>query len=206
MILGPQFKGKIWEWEYANVQRNRSAYTPPTNIVIDSNTVGCWRMNDAVGSGIVDYSTNSFTTGLVTPYSWFVTNGIAQGYDLVDWYSENGTNLGGVDPSGALQSNGLRAQLGTKTTYYAMNRNDHIILADGTSASFTVTLPAANAVTAFSQLVTVKKLDSSANAIVVSGNGSDLIEGVKSKSLASQYNSLTLFSDESSKWYIQAST
>jgi hypothetical protein len=70
------------------------------------------------------------------------------------------------------------AVISTKTTTYAATANDDIVLCDATAGS--------------GMVVTVKKTDSSANAITIDANGSETIDGVTTKSLSSQYNSLTV--------------
>ena len=85
------------------------------------------------------------------------------------------------------------------TTTYSVGTSDEIILANATSAAFTVTLPAANAQAG--RKVLIIKTDSSANAVTVSRAGSDTIEGSTTKSLASQYNKIGLISDGTSTWY-----
>ncbi|HDR8950741.1 TPA: hypothetical protein QDA82_001017 [Burkholderia vietnamiensis] len=73
----------------------------------------------------------------------------------------------------------------TKTGAYTATANDYTIRADGTTAAFTVTLEASPIT---GQVHIVKKVDSSANAITVSGNGKN-IDGAASVSLTAQYQS-----------------
>lgn len=76
------------------------------------------------------------------------------------------------------------------------------ILCNCTSGAITINLPAATGRKRFH----IKKIDSSVNAVTINRAGSDTIQGSASVSLATQYNSRTLYSDGSSIWYIEAST
>jgi len=83
------------------------------------------------------------------------------------------------------------------TTYTALP-TDGVILADATSAAFTVTLPAAANVT--NQMYVVKKVDAS-NTVTVDADGSETIDGATTHSLSSQYDSVHVVSD-GSNWHI----
>lgn len=91
----------------------------------------------------------------------------------------------------------------SKTAAYTMVLGDFTILADATTAAFTVTLPAASNI---GELVHIKKTDSSANAVTISRAGADTIEGATTVSLANQYNSRTLVSNGTATWYVIATT
>lgn len=92
--------------------------------------------------------------------------------------------------------------LSTKTADYTATSTDGTLLVDATSGTVTITLPAASSRKEFH----IKKIDSSVNAVSVARAGSDTIEGNTSASLAAQYNSITLYSDGTSTWYIKAIT
>ncbi|HDR9078199.1 TPA: hypothetical protein QDA98_000749 [Burkholderia vietnamiensis] len=80
---------------------------------------------------------------------------------------------------------GLTVGTTTKTGAYTATASDYTIRADGTAAAFTVLLEASPVT---GQIHVVKKIDSSANAITVSGNGKN-IDGAPSVSLTAQYQS-----------------
>lgn len=69
---------------------------------------------------------------------------------------------------------------------------------DASSGPQTVTLPAASESSA---RISVKKTDSSGNAVTVVPSGSDTIDGATSKSLPNQYDSVEVVSDGESAWY-----
>ncbi|MEZ7523998.1 hypothetical protein [Burkholderia vietnamiensis] len=81
---------------------------------------------------------------------------------------------------------GLTVGTATKTGAYTATANDYTIRADGTTGAFSVTLEASPVT---GQIHVVKKIDSSANAITVSGNGKN-IDGAASVSLTTQYQSV----------------
>lgn len=78
----------------------------------------------------------------------------------------------------------------TQTGAYTAN-TDETVLADASSAAFTVTLPPVDT----STYVTVKKTDSSSNAVTVATPNSETIDGASSVSLSSQYGMVTVVSD-----------
>jgi hypothetical protein len=83
----------------------------------------------------------------------------------------------------------------SKTTTYTAANGD-LVLADATSAAFTVTSPAATANNVF----TVKKTDSSANAVTISP-ASGTIDGASSWVIYDQYSSFTFVSD-GTNWFV----
>lgn len=87
----------------------------------------------------------------------------------------------------------------TKTTTYTLSTTDDLILADGTSGAFTLTLPTAVGNTG--KLFKMKKIDSSVNAITIDGDGSETMDGATTRALSTQYESLDIVSD-GSNWVI----
>ena len=75
-----------------------------------------------------------------------------------------------------------------KTTAYTVLLSDNVILANASGAGFTITLPAAPS---SGQNVTIKKIDASANAVTIAGNGFT-IDGAASVNIGYQYNTLDL--------------
>ena len=67
-------------------------------------------------------------------------------------------------------------------------------------AGWALTLPAANSV-AVGLEYWIKKTDNNSNAITVTPNGSDTIEGAASYALSAQYKYIRLISDGTGVWY-----
>lgn len=84
---------------------------------------------------------------------------------------------------------------------YTALETDSVILADATSAAFTVTLP--TAVSVNGKILIIKKTDASANAVTVDGAGSETIDGSTTFTLAAQYDFVQIKSD-GSNWVIIA--
>ena len=80
------------------------------------------------------------------------------------------------------------------TTAYTPYKNDKTILADASSASFTVTLPGAATVEA-GRTYTIKRTNAGANTVIVDGNGSETIDGIPSLRLNQRFDYLQLQSD-----------
>jgi hypothetical protein len=86
--------------------------------------------------------------------------------------------------------------ISTKTGAYTLVNTDATILCDATAAGFTVTLPATPVT---GQMYNIKKIDSTANVVTISGNGQN-IDGAASVPLAAQWQSWTLQYDGTA-WY-----
>ena len=78
----------------------------------------------------------------------------------------------------------------TAATTYAATSNNDVILCDATAGAFSVSLPAV--ATSIGMVVTIKKIDASANAITIDPNASETIDGVTTKQLTAQWNALTV--------------
>lgn len=95
---------------------------------------------------------------------------------------------------------GKRAEsVQTKTAAYTATIYDDVILVDATAGAITITLPSATSSTGLR--LTVKKADSSANAVTVDGNASETIDGATTKSLAAQWDKITVVCSGAA-WYV----
>ena len=79
------------------------------------------------------------------------------------------------------------------TGAYAVLAGDSVILANSTTAAFSITLP--TAVGATGKAYTVKKLDASLNAVTLATTSAQTIDGGTTATLSTQYISLTVISD-----------
>lgn len=93
----------------------------------------------------------------------------------------------------------------TKTADYTADPADEMILVDATSGNVVVTLTASpGAIRNARRLaprLTIKRIDDSANTVMISQNASETIDGETSQTLASQYDALTLVTDLTN-WHI----
>lgn len=89
---------------------------------------------------------------------------------------------------------GFAPPIRTETGAYTITAADYTVLADASSGPFTITLPAAEN---GSQMVKVKKIDSSSNIVTVEVDSltSDTIDGESSFDLIVQYEAVTLQSN-----------
>jgi len=86
------------------------------------------------------------------------------------------------------------------STPYTMLSTDSLILIDATSAAVTVDLIAVASHNGTP--VTIKKIDSSANAVTIDGSGAETIDGSTTLVLASQYDSVTIQTDGTEWWIL----
>lgn len=121
--------------------------------------------------------------------------------------SSSVTGLTNVSSSNLTASIGLFAggtfvvQARTVTSAHTIDSvtQDHVVFADATSGSVTVTL--VDATTKGRQLV-VKKADASVNTVTVSGSATGSIDTAVNFQLNGPFQSITLVADGTSKWFI----
>lgn len=89
-----------------------------------------------------------------------------------------------------------------KTADYDVTLDDMTILADATTSDMNLNLPAA---TTQGKLFFLAKTDAGANSVKINPNGGDLIDGLSSKFLVTQYDKLLLMADGVSNWVIVSS-
>lgn len=122
------------------------------------------------------------------------------------WWADTTTNLlkqrDAADSTFITRASLAESFLLAKTTAYTTVAADrgNTILADATSAGFTVTLLAA-ATAGDGHEIAIKKTDSSTNVVTVDANGSETIDGDLTKLLQSQYDILILRSD-GTNWHV----
>ena len=110
--------------------------------------------------------------------------------------------IGTTSPDSLLQVNGsIATTVANKTAAYTLLSTDSVITADATGGAFTVTLPTAVGIAG--RAYTVKKIDSSANAVTVGTTSSQTIDGATTYALSSRYQFVTVVSD-GANWQIVA--
>lgn len=87
----------------------------------------------------------------------------------------------------------------TKTANYTFTTSDYTIRVDATSGVITITLPLAPV---HGQVYNTKKIDSTSNAVTLSGNGK-LIDGQASMTISNRYNNIMVqYDSTSTTWNI----
>lgn len=116
------------------------------------------------------------------------------------------TAVTGISGSGALTDKRPRfakpsswSDIQTVIAAYTADLDDEIILCNATSGAFSVTLPAV--AVSEGKTFTMKKIDSSANAVTIDGSGSETIDGETTQTLDSQHSSMSIYCDGSA-WYM----
>ncbi len=109
------------------------------------------------------------------------------------------SDAGTLVRKGYFKVNGsIATALASKTAAYTLTATDSVILADATSTTFTVTLP--SAVGIVGRQYTIKKIDSSANAVTIA-SASGTIDGATTKALSAQWQSARVVSD-GANWFV----
>lgn len=116
----------------------------------------------------------------------------------------NPANVTATSPTGLRVINGQMANpsIGVSSTY-STTILDQIVLANATSGAFTVNLIDARYTP---NVVTIIKTDASGNAVTVSAQSGQVINGTQTQSLASRYSTITVYSaldpaDSTYKWW-----
>jgi len=84
-------------------------------------------------------------------------------------------------------------------TSCVLNKSNDVVLCDCTSNNILVELPELTGI--IGRTYRIKKIDSGGNTVTISGYGSEQIEGQITRSLSSQYSSLTIIAGNT-EWYI----
>jgi hypothetical protein len=109
--------------------------------------------------------------------------------------------LGDDSGSGQITFANASPAIVSKTANYTATASDSTILCDATSGSITITLPAASGL---SRVYVVKKIDSSANTVVIDPNASELIDGATTLTLSTQWSGKQ-FQSNGTSWFVIAS-
>jgi hypothetical protein len=152
---------------------------------------GTWN-GSTIGVG---YGGTGITT---TPANGALLVGNGTNYTSATLTAGTGVSVTNGSGSITIASSGAES-LVTKTSAYTATATDYTILANATSAAFSVTLP--TAVGANGKLYIVKKVDSSANAVTVATTSAQTIDGASTYVMGYQYQSVTVQSD-GANWFI----
>ncbi len=110
---------------------------------------------------------------------------------IVDNFKSNGSPVSNPNPA-------TFGRLLTKTAAYTLTATDSTILADATSAAFTVTLPTPVGISG--RQYTIKKIDSSVNVVTIASTAGT-IDGAVTKALSAQWQAVRLVSD-GVNWFV----
>ena len=112
----------------------------------------------------------------------------------------NWMDLGGSTGGGGGGIDQARYQINTFTTDTQLRDNHSTVLVDASAGNVTVTLPAAKSLVG--RVYTIKKIDVSTNAVIISGyGGNQTIDGETTQTIQFQWTSLRLQSD-GNNWVI----
>jgi hypothetical protein len=95
------------------------------------------------------------------------------------------------------KENGVTVATRNVTGTDTATATDYALTCDATAAGFVENLPAA---TGSGQMFRIKKIDSTANAVTITPNGADTIDGAATKVLNTQWSSVDLIDTAAGKW------
>jgi hypothetical protein len=87
-----------------------------------------------------------------------------------------------------------------KSGAYTVTASDGVVIADASGGAFTITLPTAVGITG--RVYRVKKIDATANAVTIDANGAETIDGGITATIATQYEAITIVSDNAEWWVL----
>ena len=125
----------------------------------------------------------------------FISGKISSDYNRHTWFEI----LRQIETLNNQQVDGYLFPTTAVTANYTVTVNDAFIPVDCSSGAITVTLRQAGE--AKGKRLTVKKIDSTANALTVDGNGSETIDGATTAVITGQYDSICLMSS-GTEWFI----
>lgn len=94
----------------------------------------------------------------------------------------------------------LTTTITTVTAAATLDATYQTVGVNATDGAVTITLPAAAGCTG--RRYDIKKVDSSANAVTIDGNGAETIDGAATKVLSTQYSSVTIISNGTNWWIV----
>ena len=117
-----------------------------------------------------------------------------------------GTNISVVRRGNKVTVNATSTAMGSGSSVYdevaidtTLTSSHDVVGVDATAGAVAITLPTANGVSG--KRYSVKKIDSSVNAVTVGCTGAETIDGEATQEIEKQYNSLTVISDDTN-WLI----
>lgn len=137
------------------------------------------------GSTTVSYNNS---TGVISLNATNVAN--ALGYTPYD-----AANPAGYITGGGSSSLNIR----TITATAAPAANDYTLLCNAASGAITVNLPAA--ASSAKRVLSIKKIDATANAVTIDPNGAELIDGAATMAITTQWQAMTIHCDGTA-WFL----
>ena len=155
------------------------------------------------------HDSDTSTAGLKLGYRF--QNGVAEYARIQAFNSANGTPLA-INPNGGNVGVGstmvpsklhVEGSVGVKVVLKTASytaADETVILVDASGGVRTITLPQASTVAG--RIYYVKKTDSSANAVIIQRSSSDLVDGLTSRSITTQYGCMQVVSAGGTAWQI----
>lgn len=103
------------------------------------------------------------------------------------------------DDTHHLVTGGFRGEITGVSANTTLSAVYYTVLVDAVGGARTITLPAAASHT--HRIYNIKKIDGSANAVTIDGNGAETIDGAATLAIAAQWDSYTLQSNGTG-WFI----
>jgi hypothetical protein len=124
------------------------------------------------------------------------------GNNILTITNSGNIGIGTTAPNSRLHVAGsISVAITRRTTDYTLTAADCIVICDASSGAFTISLPSAAGIAG--RQYTIKKVDSSPNAVTIVPHGTETIDGASSYVLSAQWKYVTIVSD-GSNWLIIA--
>ncbi len=161
---------------------------------------------DGNDSGII--AAWSYENATTTPTGTGTTNRVAYwtgtatlGADSDLYFDGYNFAVGTTSPTSRTHLAGSISQaISTITSSQSLDETYHTLICDATSGAITLTLPAASGCSG--RIYRIKKVDSSANSVIIDGNGAETIDGAANYTISVQYGATVIQSNGSVWWVI----
>lgn len=210
-------KGTIDSYLQLNIQNNSTGTSSSSDVVATANNgnetsnyidMGINGGNysggvmGAANDGYLYTMGNNFLIGTANTSKSivFMTGGTSQATNERMRIDGSGNvGIGTNAPTSTLQVTGsLSLSIVTKTGNYTVTASDHTIICSSGSTQ-TITLPAASTCTG--RIYVIKKISATLISVIVDANASETIDGATTKTMMTQYDSMTIQSNGTA-WYM----
>jgi len=213
-------KGSIDSYLQLNIQNNSAGTSASSDVVATANngseTTNFVDMGINGGNysgGVMGGSNDSYlynmgqnfliATGTAAKSLVFMTGGTSQATNERMRIDGSGNvGIGNNSPTSTLHVTGSTAySITTKTATYTATASDYTILCNNTSGAITINLPAAAGCSG--RIYVIKKISAISNNVVIDPNASETIDGITTRTLTLQYESVMIQSN-GSNWFVIA--
>jgi trimeric autotransporter adhesin len=189
---------------------NVTASTTIPNSGLANSTIGLGNATLTLGSTTTTVGNltlaNANITSVATafPNSYLANSSVTLGNTSVS-LGGTATSIGNLTLNnvtingGSISNIAIGGAITTKNANYTATSSDETILGNASTGNITITMPTAVGITGKTYII--KKVDSSANVVIVATTSSQTIDGIVTRNIVNQYDSMQIQTD-GANWFI----